>query len=232
MQILTPQPTLVSQVCEAVLSGITDGKFGSDARLIQEEIAAALGVSRQPVQQALLLLRSQGILSDAPGRGLMVAPLDSERVRNLYEVRSMLDGLASAKAAERGSELARKDGAAVIARGREAVRSQSIASQIAADMDFHFFLYSLSGNPLITETCAPHWSYLRRVMGEVLLFGQTPTDIWDQHEEIMNAVMQGDAESAERLARSHISHASIAVRADMAEKLAVDARAGKHNKNE
>ena len=99
MRRLQPQPSLVDQVYEAILSDISAGKFTRDARLIQEELAASLGVSRQPVQQALLLLRNHGILRDAPGRGLMVAPLDPEFVRNLYEVRGVLDGLASGKAA-------------------------------------------------------------------------------------------------------------------------------------
>ena len=208
MRRLQPQPTLVDQVYEAILSEISAGKFGRDARLIQEELAELLGVSRQPVQQALLLLRNHGILRDAPGRGLMVAPLEAEFVRNLYEVRGVLDGLASSKAAERGSDVARKDGPALIARGREAVASRSIAKMIAADMDFHFFLYGLSQNPLVAETSLPHWSYLRRVMGEVLLHGETPAEIWDQHEAILNAVIDGNAIEAERLARDHISKAS------------------------
>lgn len=208
MRRLQPQPTLVDQVYEAILSEISAGKFGRDARLIQEELAASLGVSRQPVQQALLLLRNHGILRDAPGRGLMVAPLEADFVRNLYEVRGVLDGLASGKAAVRGRDIAAKDGPAFIERGREAVASGSIAGMIAADMDFHFFLYGLSRNPLVAETSLPHWSYLRRVMGEVLLHGETPGEIWDQHEAILNAVIAGDPTQAERLARDHISQAS------------------------
>jgi DNA-binding GntR family transcriptional regulator len=75
-------------------------------------------------------------------------------------------------------------------------------------MDFHFFLYGLSRNPLVAETSLPHWSYLRRVMGEVLLHGETPGEIWDQHEAILNAVIGGEAGAADRLAREHISQAS------------------------
>ena len=208
MRRLQPQPSLVDQVYEAVLSEISAGKLGRDARLIQEDLAASLGVSRQPVQQALLLLKNHGILRDAPGRGLMVAPLEAEFVRNLYEVRGALDGLASSKAAHRGQHSAAKDGPALIARGRQAVATRSVAEMISADMDFHFFLYRLSQNPLIAETSLPHWSYLRRVMGEVLLHGETPTEIWDQHEAILNAVIAGDASRAEQLARDHISRAS------------------------
>ena len=208
MRTLPTQRTLVDQVYEAILSEISAGRFGLDTRLIQEELAESLGVSRQPVQQALLLLRSHGLLRDAPGRGLMVAQLDPDHVRNLYEVRAMLDGLASSNSAERGSDTARKEGPAFIDRGREAVKSRSIPRMIATDMDFHFFLYGLSGNPLVAEMSAAHWSYLRRVMGEVLLHGETPADIWDQHEAILNAVIAADPKEAERIARLHISHAS------------------------
>ena len=211
MRALAPQPTLFDQVYDAILSEIAEGKFGPEGRLIQEELASSLGVSRQPVQQALLLLRTHGLLRDAPGRGLMVAPLDLDYMRNLYEIRAVLDGLASAKAAERGRQAARTDGPALIERGRAAVASRSIARMIAADMDFHFFLYGLSGNPLVAEVSTPHWSYLRRVMGEVLLRGETPGEIWDQHEQILQAVIAGDAAAAELRASQHISHASDAL---------------------
>ena len=207
MRTLTPQPTLVDQVYESILTEITEGRLGLDSRLIQEELAETLGVSRQPVQQALLLLRSRGLLRDAPSRGLMVAPLDPAHVRDLLEVRAMLDGLASAKAAEVAANVAKKEGPAYLARGRTAVKNHSIAKMTTADMEFHYFLYRLSGNPLIGEICSPHWSYLRRVMAEVLR-EETPDEIWDQHEAILNAIIEGEVAKAERIARHHIAHAS------------------------
>jgi len=215
MQIITPQPSLVDQVYEAILSEIMDGKFGPDARLVQEELAESFGVSRQPVQQALLLLRTQGILTQAPGRGLMVSALDAKRVRDLYEVRGVLDGLASAKAAERGSDIARAEGAHYIELGQAAVESKSIAKLVNADMNFHFFIYRLSGNPHVAETCAPHWSYFRCVMGAVLLDGETPADIWSQHAAMLDAIIEGDAVRAEQLARHHISHASSTLKLNL-----------------
>jgi DNA-binding GntR family transcriptional regulator len=215
MRSLSPQPTLVEQVYEALLSEITEGRFGPEEHLIQEELAEALGVSRQPVQQALLLLRSHGVVQDAPGRGLMIAPLDPTYVRHLYEIRLALDGVASAGAAERGRDIARSNGPALIERGRAAVRTKSIAQMIAADMDFHFFLYGLSGNPLIAEVSEPYWTYLRRAMGEVLVSDDTPTDVWDEHEAILAAVIDGQAQTAERLSREHIAHASTALVSQM-----------------
>lgn len=219
MRALVPTPNLVEQVYDSILQEITQGRLGPDSRLVQESLAETLGVSRQPVQQALLLLRDHGLLRDAPGRGLMVAPLDAEHAQHLYEIRSVLDGLASAKAAEVAAAAARTEGAAHIARGRAAVASGSIARMTAADMEFHFFLYKLSGNPLIAELSAPSWSYLRRVMAEVLVRGQTPSEIWDQHEAILAAVAGGKPAQAEQLARHHISHASQVLVSRLQERL-------------
>jgi DNA-binding FadR family transcriptional regulator len=78
------QPTLVEQVVNAIVSEIVDGELPSNSRLIQDELARAYGVSRQPVQQALLLLRDRGLVREASGRGLIVSPIDPDFVRKLY----------------------------------------------------------------------------------------------------------------------------------------------------
>jgi DNA-binding GntR family transcriptional regulator len=204
------QPTLVEQVVNAIVSEIVDGDLPANSRLIQDELARAYGVSRQPVQQALLLLRDRGMVREAPGRGLIVSPLDVDFVRNLYEMRAVLDGLAARLAAERGSERARIEGPAYLEAGRAAVRSGSLNEQIEADMRFHLFINELSGNALIGETTAPHWPYLRRVMGEVLRDdAQMPQTILEEHVAILDAIIAGDAGEAEMLSRGHISRAAI-----------------------
>jgi DNA-binding GntR family transcriptional regulator len=203
------QPTLVEQVVNAIVSEIVAGDLPSNARLIQDEIARAYGVSRQPVQQALLLLRDRGLVREAPGRGLIVSPLDVDFVRNLYQVRSMLEGLAARLAAERGAERAKTEGPAFLEECRAAVQNGSLNEQIEADMRFHAFIKELSGNPLIGETTAPHWPYLRRVMGEGLRSGaQLPQTLLGEHVEILDAVIAGDSARAEALSRDHISRAA------------------------
>ena len=208
MRVLAAQPKLVEQVHEAIVSEISSGKLKPGERIIQEQIAQVLGVSRQPVQQALLLLRNQGVLRDAPGRGLIVASLDLDQVGNMYDVRAVMEGLAFRKAAERNAERARKQGPALIQNGRKAVAAGSVAAMIAADLKFHDFIYSLSENPLIAPTMDAQWTYTQRVMGEVLMRDERPRDIWDQHEAMLDAVMAGDGAAAEALARQHIDQAA------------------------
>ena len=203
------QPTLVEQVVNAIVSEIVDGELPSNSRLIQDELARAYGVSRQPVQQALLLLRDRGLVRDASGRGLIVSPIDPDFVRKLYEVRAMLDGLAARLAAERGAEQAKIEGTAYLDAGRAAVASGSLNEQIEADMNFHAFINALSENSLIGETTAPHWPYLRRVMGEVLRDdAQMPQTILAEHVAILDAIIAGDGARAEMLSRDHISRAA------------------------
>jgi DNA-binding GntR family transcriptional regulator len=165
-------------------------------------------VSRQPVQQALLLLRNLGVLQDAPGRGLVVAPLEPDQVKHMYDMRAVIEGLACRLAAEHNAERAGRLGPALVDAGRRAVAGGSVAKMVAADLKFHEFIYSLSGNPLIAPAMATHWTHTQRVMGEVLVKDETPRDIWDQHAAILDAVARGDSAKAEALARSHITQAA------------------------
>ena len=132
MKILTSQPNLTEQVHSALVADIVEGKLRPGERIIQEQIADLLGVSRQPVQQALLLLRNEGLLHDGPGRGLIVAPLDLARVRHMYEVRAVLEGLAFRKAAVINSERARSSGATIRPRPGPSCSSPSLRSSSSA----------------------------------------------------------------------------------------------------
>jgi DNA-binding GntR family transcriptional regulator len=208
MKTLSVQPNLVEQVHGALLDDIASGKLAPGDRIIQEQIAQALGVSRQPVQQALALLRNQGVLHDAPGRGLIVAPLDTAHVQHMYDMRAVIEGLACRRAAETSADKAARQGPAVIEAGRKAIASGSVAKMIAADVRFHEFIYSLSGNPLVAPALSTHLTYTQRVMGEVLLRDEQPRDIWNQHAEIMDAIASGNGELAESLVRAHITQAA------------------------
>lgn len=203
MERLSLQMPLADRVYRAILDAICAGELAPGARITQDELAARLDVSRQPVLQALVLLRRQGFVQDSGRRGIVVAPFDRDFIAQLYEVRSALDGAAARGAARRGAGDARLSGPGLIAQGREAVASGSVARMIEADMRFHLFLYDLSGNPLIAETAGLHWRHIRRVMGGYISRYRGRDDIWDEHQAILGAVMDGRPAEAEYLARHH-----------------------------
>lgn len=208
MKILEPQPKLVEQVHKAILAEIAGGKLRPGERIIQEQIAQELGVSRQPVQQALVLLKNQGVLSEAPGRGLQVASMDPTVVHQMYDMRAVIEGLAFRKAAEHFTPDAKVRGEQLLAAGRDAVIGGSVNDMITADMMFHNFIYELADNPLIGPVMETQWANTQRVMGSVLLSADKPRDIWDQHEALFKLVASGDAVGAEQAARKHIHEAA------------------------
>lgn len=192
-------PDLTEQVYQRLLNAICDGELAAGARLTQEDLAASLDVSRQPVLQALRLLRKDGFLIDSGRRGLMVAPLDAGLISHVYAVRAVLDGLAARLAAQAKARI----DASVIAEGRKAAAGTRIVAMIDADARFHDLIYAASGNPLIAESAGRHWQHVRRAMGAVLQTVGVRASVWDEHEAILKAIARGEDEKAEKLARKH-----------------------------
>lgn len=201
---LTTTPDLVDRVYRTLGDAISDGSLAPGQRLTQEDIAHQLAVSRQPVLQALRLLKRDGFVQDAPGRGLLVAPLDSEWTRNVYQVRGALDALAARLAAERRYRI----DPALLRKGREATRGDDVMAMIDADLAFHVALYAAAGNPLIEQSAHLHWRHLRRVMGAVLQQTRQREQIWDEHAAIAAAIRAGDAARAVELIEHHGRNAS------------------------
>ncbi|MBI3528881.1 MAG: GntR family transcriptional regulator [Betaproteobacteria bacterium] len=192
-------PDLTDQVYQRLLNAICDGDLAPGARLTQEDLAATLHVSRQPVLQALRMLKKDGFVIDTGRRGLMVLPLGAQTLSHIYEVRSALDGLAARQAALSKSRI----DLGVIAEGRKAIKGSRIGAMIDADMRFHNLIYSASRNPLIAQSASHHWRHIRRAMGVVLQQAGVRDTVWDEHEAILKAINRGDADRAERLARRH-----------------------------
>lgn len=208
MPSLAPQRTIVEQAYRAILDAICEGRLEPGERLTQESVAAKLDVSRQPVGQALLLLKQQKFLVEAGRRGLMVAPLDRDFMRWIYELRLGIDPLAASLATHRAGTLLGEEGAAIVEAGQRAVREGGVPELIRADMAFHMLLYEASGNRLFVDTMGELWNHLRRAMREVLLQRDYRRAIWTEHEQILRAVTTGDADGAAALARAHLVNAA------------------------
>lgn len=223
MTVIQTAPGLAEQVYQAVLDEICDGVLPPGAPLVQEQLAERFGVSRQPIQQAMALLKADGLVEEVGKRGLRVAQLDLALMRHHYDIRAALDGLAARLAAQRAREtpaaagaIARR-GEAILAKGRRAVEDKVTLEQIRNDEAFHNLIYEVSGNPLLARTAELHWRFLRRAMSDVLRHAAPPKTIWQQHAAILEAVVAGDAALAEARASEHIELAANALTAALGE---------------
>jgi len=207
------QRTLVQRVHDAIVEAICDGRLATGEPLRQERLASMLGVSRQPIHEALALLGRQGLVAEHGRRGVRVAALDPAFVLRLYAVRGVLEGLAAREAAGRADATLRREGQALIDQGRHSIAAGDHAAMIRADVAFHDFIYRRSGNPMIARTLDLHWTHVRRLMGEVLRApggrsGMSLERIWAEHAAILDAIAAGDADEAERRARAHADRAA------------------------
>lgn len=207
-------PSLTERVYGAILDEILDGVLEPGEHLIQEQLAADLGVSRQPIQQAMALLRADGLVEETGKRGLTVARLDSARMRHHYDVRAVLDGYGarSAASAVKSGTIASRNiesrARPLLEAGSTAVARGAVRDQIRFDEALHKLIYELSGNPILAETAEPNWRFLRRAMADVLRHAEPPQTIWNQHHAIMDAILSGDPEAAETLAKEHVQLAA------------------------
>ena len=189
----------VDEVYKSLLNAISAGVLTPGERITQEDLAEKFNVSRSPVLQALRLLKKDGLLEEAPGRGLVVAQLDPVRIGHLYQVRGALDALAARLASERKVKIP----ASLIAAGRRAVEGNDVGALIEADTAFHKAIYEASGNPYIIESAMLHWIHLRRVMGAVHQYKLGRSGIWDEHAAIIKAIHDGNADLAASLSEKH-----------------------------
>lgn len=214
MALIQTAPSLSEQVYQAVLGEICDGALPPGSHLVQEQLAERFGVSRQPVQQAMALLKADGLVEETGRRGLHVAALDLALMNHHYAIRGALDALAARAAALRcaaDGDLARvleTRGKAIVKVGLQAVEANAVRDQVRQEEAFHGLLYEVSGNPLLLRSVEPHWRFLRRAMGDRLREAPQPESIWREHEAILEAVVAGDARRAEQLAGDHVRQAS------------------------
>lgn len=201
----------VDEVYKTLVDAICDGSLAPGTRITQEDLAEQLAVSRSPVLQALRLLKKDGLVQDAPGRGVLVAPLDAQWLGDLYQIRGTLDSLAARLAAERRSQIDPQ----LISNGRASSEAGNVHEMIDADMAFHFAVYAASGNTLIADTARVHWVHIKRVMGAMLQVSGQRESIWDEHQAIAEAIEQGDPAAASKYSERHTTRAYTHLAADL-----------------
>jgi DNA-binding GntR family transcriptional regulator len=215
MESLVAPKTLVDQAYAAILDAICKGTLKPGERLTQESVAQRLNVSRQPIHNALLTLKAQGFVCEVGRRGLAVAPLDERLFNSIYEFRSAIEPLAVRLAGARINAENIREARSLISRGKATTRREDLRGMIEADMNFHTFLYELSGNPLIIDTMRVNWHHLRRTMAAVLQIEKISTRVWEEHAAIIEALANADVDGAARKIETHIIRAHADMKASL-----------------
>lgn len=182
--------------------GIRLGQLKAGDRLLPEEIASQLGMSRMPVRDAFRRLATQELLHIRPNRGAVVRGLNQEEAVEVFEMRGVLEGLAAKVAMKR-------IGAAEIAaleRHLDAMDrcADHLSDWVTAHADFHLFLCGFSGRPrLIAQIAALHVA-IEPHMRLWLQSADKPQPSREDHGLILDALKRKRPELVEAVVRDHV----------------------------
>ncbi len=201
-----PRP-LAEDAADLIREQILTGGFRRGEHLVEARIAQELNISRGPVREAFKLLGAEGLLADEPRRGTFVVALGPDDVREIYELRGALEGLAARLIAGRRDPAALAELRAAIGRIEEAAAALDPVALGRHDLAFHETLCRMSGNRRIHAAFLQHARALRTLIRfDEYLYG-TPADIVEQHRRLLAPIEAGDGEAAARIAERHCEDA-------------------------
>jgi DNA-binding GntR family transcriptional regulator len=216
---------LVDELAAAIQARVLNGELETGTWLRQESLAAEFGVSRTPVREALRKLQASGLVEVQPRRGALVRGLTAREIREAYEVRAELEGLAAELAATRvrAAELRRLRDAQLLFR-------QSVASLLAwrdgtgagaepppdayaewnrGNDQFHLAVQEAAGNARLAAMLADlHRSFPRHLTW--LALGENARLLEEnvaQHEAVLDAIERHDSKAARRRMLEHVRRA-------------------------
>ncbi|TWG86026.1 DNA-binding GntR family transcriptional regulator [Cupriavidus gilardii J11] len=199
---------LFALVTDKLRERILNGQYAPGERLVENRLSAELGVSRIPVREALRALASEGLVLIEPRRGASVARLSPDIVREMVEVRATLEGLNAKLAAQRRDPELVAELQQVLREGMDAAAQGRADELLALNTRFHEVLGTIAANSVLQD--------MMRSLRErtAALFGPANAvrarQNWDEHAQILQAVIAGDADLAALLAARHVYSAAKA----------------------
>ena len=215
---------LVDRLAATIQSRVLAGEIPTGTRLRQVALADEFGVSRTPVREALRKLQASGLVEVVPHRGAVVRVPAAREIREAYEVRAELEGLAAELAATRFEEsqirrlyeaedlfsrsvdtlIARRD-----RRRNAAPTSGELATWMHANDEFHQAVHAAAGNQRLRRTIAElHRSMPRNLTSLVLSESKRLLrENVDEHRAVLGSIERGDSAAARRLMVEHVHHA-------------------------
>jgi DNA-binding GntR family transcriptional regulator len=203
--------TLRDWVFECLRTSIVSGDLAPGQRIVEADLAKQLEVSKSPVREAILQLKQDGLVIDAPkGRGVVVAPLKPSDVREIYAVREALETLAARTVAEnsRPDRVSALQG--IVDRMHQALAEGDLRRLFELDVDFHTTLCAATGNRRLQDL----FSGLRPDIQRIFLFAvnamtlegpDAPEQSLAEHEAILRAIAAGDVARAGTLVEQHFT---------------------------
>jgi len=189
---------------------ILRGGFGDGERLVENDIARLLHVSRTPVREAFRKLENEGLVAYSKGRGVTVTKFSKQDIDDLYDIRSALEGLAARLAAERMSARDLQQLKKLLQDISELYKAGDYRRAVELHTVFNKIVYRSSGNRRLFDLARRFHEYTEKSQLKSMALPGRFEEIQEEHYRIVVALERRDPKLAEEAVRVHLQHARAA----------------------
>jgi DNA-binding GntR family transcriptional regulator len=208
---LTPvaRESTASIIANQLREAIVRGAIRPGSQLSEADLALQFDVSRGPLREAMQRLVQEGLVRSERNRGLFVIVLDEKDVDDIYTARSAVEGAALALAMRRDRAGAAASLNAVCEEMRAAAGRGDSTGLSDADLRFHETLVAKAGSPRMARMHATLLAETRMCLTALEESYRPSSEIIDEHQDIVRALLDGEQERALQLLDAHMEDARI-----------------------
>ena len=206
-QEVTDKYSLRGRVFHRIREDILNGKYKDHEELKEVAIGQELGVSRTPVREAFRQLELEGLITIIPNRGAYVTGIKVKDIQDIYMIRSKLEGLCARWACENINKEQLEEMEEIIYLAEFHAARGHMEQMAELDNRFHTILYESCNSKMLEQQLRSFHEYVRRVRRWVLADNNRRLICVDEHEQIMEAIREKNADKAESLANLHMKNA-------------------------
>ena len=198
-------------VFKTLRQGILTGELKPGERLMEIHLANKLGVSRTPIREAIRKLELEGLVTMIPRRGAEVAQITEKSMKDVLEVRKVLDDLSVELACERITEEEKELLKNACVDFEEAVKTGDFAKIAKTDVAFHDIIVTATRNIRLSQMVNNLAEQMYRYRFEYIKDSSQHARLVQEHEEICQGIIAGDKKRALEAIEKHIDNQEIAV---------------------
>ncbi len=191
---------------ELIRKMVLDGRFNEGERIVEDRIAAELGISRTPLREALHRLAQEGILEKRRTGGYMLRTLNPKEIEDAMNIRSMLEGFAASLAAERATNEQKQDLHKNLQLFSKAQDAKDLASLVELNENFHILLRKSANSEILSQFLTGLDGVIERLLRPIISDQEVQWSDAD-HSRVFSCIEKGDSEGANQAMQEHIAHA-------------------------
>ncbi|MCD7725022.1 MAG: GntR family transcriptional regulator [Clostridiales bacterium] len=199
--------SLRGRVFQKLREDILSGRYKEHEELKEVAIGEELGVSRTPVREAFRQLELEGLIQIVPNKGAYVTSITAKDVKDIYMIRSLLEGLCARLATEKITKEQMEEMEENIYLAEFHAQKGHMDQMAELDNRFHDILYEACDSKMLEHALKDYHQYVLRVRQKTLSNNTRGRASNNEHRQIMEAIKAGDADKAEQLANQHMINA-------------------------